>query len=37
MYYIYDRTTGNLITKIIIGAEILLTMFPASRYEVVIY
>ena len=37
MYYVYNRATGNLHTKIIPGAEILLTMFSADIYEVVIY
>lgn len=36
MYYIYNRATGNLHTKIIFGAEVLLTMFNKDIYEVVI-
>ena len=37
MYYVYHRATGVLTTKIIPGAEILLTMFNKDLYEVVIY
>lgn len=36
MYYVYDRTTSSLVTKVIFGAEILLTMFSPDKFEVVI-
>lgn len=37
MYYVYHRSTSKLVTKVIFGAEILLTMFDKDIYEVVIY
>jgi len=37
MYYVYRRSTSRLVTKVIFGAEILLTMFNKDIYEVVIY
>lgn len=36
MYYVYRRSTSRLVTKIIPGAEILLTMFNPDKFEVVI-
>lgn len=36
MYYIYRRSTQNLITKIPLGCEILLTFYSPQTYEVVI-
>jgi len=37
MYHVFSRNSGKLVTKIIIEATILLTIYPADKYEVVIY
>jgi len=35
MYYIYSRTTGQLVAKF--NHDALLNYYPASKYEIVIY
>lgn len=37
MYYVYRRATHELVAKWPIGCEIMLTLYPSTTYEVVIW